>query len=326
MNAGIKINYFFIVTLLFLSVTNNIFPQDKSNRNAISYILNGGRLGDNLVSFCHAKGQALKNKAKFLYVPFPYSDQLMIHELEPRLFEKEKHRYSQVIVMNPGQQAIINNTNTLYLLPYCAEAPIELKDPHEAAKYEYSKVDWKNQDFLTEIRKLIKPRFVIPQPYLPQDRITVAVHVRLGGAFESDSYLDRKAPTVICKMPPISYFIEQLSWLSSFFKDQPMYAYIFTDDSNPTSIMKAIAQGVNKINIQYNCRRHDNHWANNVLEDLFNMTHFDCLIRSTSNFTFIASKLTDYKVVISALNAQWVDGQATIDQVAREGSLVDEVQ
>jgi hypothetical protein len=37
----------------------------------------------------------------------------------------------------------------------------------------------------------------------------------------------------------------------------------------------------------------------NILEDFFALTQFDCLIRPDSHFSIAASKIADYKVIIS---------------------------
>src|SRR5438477_11202069 len=61
----------------------------KTGPSAITWKPNGGRFGDNLVSYCKAKWIAYMFNIELLYLPFPYSDELMIHENEKMYTEEE---------------------------------------------------------------------------------------------------------------------------------------------------------------------------------------------------------------------------------------------
>ena len=64
------ISFFFIYTAPFWYTS------------AVTYDFSGGRFGDNLVSYCHAKWISYKYNIPLLYKPFDYSDQLMMDVLE----------------------------------------------------------------------------------------------------------------------------------------------------------------------------------------------------------------------------------------------------
>ena len=51
-------------------------------RSAVTYTFSGGRFGDNLLSYSRAKYVASLYGIPLLYIPFPYSDYLMMHNLE----------------------------------------------------------------------------------------------------------------------------------------------------------------------------------------------------------------------------------------------------
>jgi len=56
---------------------------------------------------------------------------------------------------------------------------------------------------------------------------------------------------------------------------------------------------VNRKNITFACRENGNRHDRNVVDDFFALTKFDCLIRSDSNYSLMASKFADYKIQIS---------------------------
>ena len=58
-----------------------------------------------------------------------------------------------------------------------------------------------------------------------------------------------------------------------------------------------------------------NNHHSNVLEDFFEMARFDCLIRPDSNYSIMAEKIADYKIVISPLSYKKTGNNIVIDEV-----------
>src|SRR5579862_7273227 len=67
--------YRFIV--FFFSLSLSLFASD-----AVTYEFTGGRLGDNLLSYLHAKWISHTRQIPLLYKPFPYSSELCLHDIE----------------------------------------------------------------------------------------------------------------------------------------------------------------------------------------------------------------------------------------------------
>jgi hypothetical protein len=139
----------------------------------------------------------------------------------------------------------------------------------------------------------------------------VGVHVRRGGGF--DSLQERLR--VPLKFPPDSYYIEQIERISKIFKNRSLYVYILTDDLDPASIVNKYRAALNNSNIHFDYRKTDNGPSQNVLEDFFFMTKFDCLVICQSNFSLMASKLADFALVITPTHPTLINGEVVIDEV-----------
>lgn len=62
-------------------------------------------------------------------------------------------------------------------------------------------------------------------------------------------------------------------------------------------------------------RKTENNHHSNILEDFFAMMQFDCLIRPESNFSIVASKIADFKVVINPIEFKFENGNPIITKV-----------
>ena len=125
-------------------------------------------------------------------------------------------------------------------------------------------------------------------------------------------YADKKFPL---KFPPEQYYVDQIKRISKLFDDVPLFVYIFTDDSSPLGLVEKIKKAVNKNNITFACRNRGNvHYAH-VVEDFYNMSRFDCLIRSGSHFAIAAQLLGSHKIIIYPKHWQWVGKKLVIDEV-----------
>src|SRR5688572_24493836 len=77
------------------------FQVSSSAGPVISQGLDGSRVGDQLISYMHAKWISYKTGFPLFYKPFPYSDQLVLHYKEKRLDQVSSH-YS-TLSLQPGQ-------------------------------------------------------------------------------------------------------------------------------------------------------------------------------------------------------------------------------
>ena len=276
--------------------------------SAVTYSLGGGFLGDKFVSVCHAKWISYKYNIPFLYTPFSYSDQFTMAVNERHASDREFAGHRQVILKDKDM-VVDPAANILYVVPYFAETHFEAYVCPNCFT-----IDWTDRGFIEELRRFIKPRFQLTSPEIPTGYITVAVHVRKGTGFD-DPNVGQYAPY---KLPPDSYYIEQLKRIADMFSGTALFVYIFTDHDRPLDLVNKYRIAANKDNLTFACREAGNAYNRNVLDDFFGFSKFDCLIRPESNFSIVGSKLKDYMVQISPYHSSMQNGAPIIDQVKVE--------
>jgi len=317
----------------------NYPPQKKqATLSAVTYTLSGGRLGDNLMSYVHAKWISYLFKIPLLYKPFPHSQLLEMHYLEKNWDSQMRQlKFRKTVTFAKGAMPNIQrNAGILYIVPYFPECLEEHKtiDMGEYAanglkhfEFPYFQVGWNNPEFKKIICDAIKPRMKLNLIELPADMISVALHVRKGTGVDfpllheteeqdykpSQIYSDVTWPLRFC---PDEYYIEQLRTISEHFPDKQLYVYLFTDDPNPTKIVEKYAEALNNPNIIFDSKKDGVNYS--VLDDLFSMARFDCMIRPNSMFSTMASKLGNYKILISPVHYKWVGMRKIVDEVSVE--------
>lgn len=263
---------------------------------AVTYELSPGRFGDNLLSYIHAKWISYTYDIPLLYKPFIYSDKLRLHYQEKRYSESEKQSFSKTVVLGKHIMPSEDESSVLYYVPYFPESKWELSEcvNFQGKPWDYFEINWNDVGFIAELRKDIAPINEMPRMTFPADRIPVAVHVRRGGNYDTPDVCKLFA----WKFLPDKFFISQLKELYRLLDNCPLYVYFFTDDLNPEHIVATFKQALKDCNITFDYRSQGNCDTANVVEDFFALQQFDCLIHSESNFSFIMSKLGDYKISI----------------------------
>ena len=271
-----------------------------------------GRTGDELIQVAKALWVSHLFNQPFISSPFKYSDKLMLHLADDESAKSAVASLAKVKVKD--EKALDLKRPVLYQVSYYFKATFWEKILEVTT--------WKglfdNEEFLKKLRTYVAPSFFIKPIAIPKDHISVAVHVRKGGGIDHPLYSDKTRRGFAdqlwpVKFPPESYYIKQIQQISVLLHDQALYVHIFTDDKNPNQIVERFKKAVNKKNITYGCRENANFHDSNVLEDLFNMTLFDCLIRGGSNYGQAAHLLGDYKIAIFAKDARWHGNQMHID-------------
>ncbi len=289
-----------IALLIVLCATSVAFGETASDKAAVTYDLGGGRFGDKLIGYLHAKWISFRYQMPLLYQPFPYSDQLVMHRDERHFQKSDFERFERTVTFAyDSKEAFRNDQSALYMIPYFPEAPWEQVPEN---KWFYFPVDWKDPVFKGQLQRMVAPLHLTPKLQLPQDRISVAVHMRLGGSFDT-AETKMRAPL---KLPPVSFYKEQIKHLYELLKGRPLYVHIFTDDENPQGLLKECQEYTQGLNITYGCRQDTNTHDSNVLEDFFEMIKFDCLIRPDSNYSIIAGKIGDFMIEISPTHFAWL--------------------
>jgi hypothetical protein len=273
--------------------------------SAITYKLNEeGRFGEHVAAFIKTKWLARKYGLTFLYKPFIYTDELVMHTREQHYDALQARQFKNTTyIYKEAKTEIKPDNNTLYI----AQWATELLDFRDICAI-------KDEDFLQEIRALLAPLY--PERYAYQrsavDGITIALHVRKGGGFDALPVIQRQ----VLRFPPDEFYLTQIKRIMAMFPGQHCYVYLFTDDPYPLRLA-AQYRGVLKTPlVTIECRRRGNKHDHNVLEDLFTMTHYDCLVRANSGFSDLAQLMGDYKVIMYPVGYCTRKGKVIIDKTA----------
>ena len=305
---------YFLAILYFFEIST-LHSEEYNSNFAVTYEFSGGRLGDNLLSYLHAKWISYKYEIPLLYKPFPYSNELVLDDEEIRFSPHLLPSNKKIVYLGRGQTVNLDtNVPTLYIVPYFPEAMWERKNP----RWPYFEVNWDDPGFKDCIREMIKPKKKLELCEVQKDKVNVALHVRSGGEFQPDKTLRSGVPL---KAPPTSFFIEQLETICRIFSDEKVHAHIFTDDSNPKELAEEFMEYFDERKVVFTYRETGNRYDKNVLEDLFSLLQFDCLIRPESNFSMIASFLADYKVLIYPDEATYIRKTLYINEVVIQKKL-----
>lgn len=299
-----------LLCCLFCSSEAASSKNQMQTECAVTCELDGGRIGDNLLAYLHAKWISYKYSIPLRYRPFQYSDQLMLSVIDKPLTSGYQNQIKLFHGKANGCDPDPNAFSTLYEVPWFPESVLEL-EIFPNYKPPYFEVDWNDPGFRYEMLQVIKPIKPLKLPNIPKDRIVVGVHVRTGVGHDSpETY--KVLPT---KFPPHSYYIEQIQKIAEIFKDQPLYVYIFTDYPDPKHISDLFELSVNNSNLKFLYREKGNHHTTNVLEDLFALTECDCLIRGESYYSLLASKLKNFRVMITPAGYKFEGDKLTINKV-----------
>lgn len=271
--------YFLVITI-----------QMNLSAAAVTYNFSGGRFGDNVLAYLHAKWISHCYDIPLLYKPFPYSSELKMDLLEAKFANAKKLPEVEITRYYPDR--IQKDAPVLYLCPYFPESKWELSRQHSYFIYP---VDWQDPRFRKIALEMIAPEKDLALITPPSDTFNIAMHIRQAGNFDDFDHFF-KHPT---KTPPVSYYSECLRGVIQRLPlGQKVYCHIFTDDADPASIVNTIRQSVpDQIPVSFGYRSENNKHDANVLEDFYSLFNFDALIRSESNYSIVPSLLHDYSIV-----------------------------
>lgn len=304
--------FVFFVTFLLSQLCFSIEP------NFVTYEFSGGRFGDNLLTYMHAKWISYRYQIPLLYKPFSYSSQLVLHEVEFHYDQMTRCKAIEVLVESEADIAAVSkDVSKFYLCPYFPECKWERENTKggNGRPFFFFDVDWKNPKFRAILKRLIAPkqkyRLILP----PKGVISIALHIREGGGFD----VGEVPLYFLAKMPPIQFYTEGLVKVVELFKGKPLYCFVFTDALDPDSLVNKLKSVIPEgTEIIFECRSKGNCHDSNVLEDFFSFFHFDVLIHSQSNFSIIPSLIHDYAVTYAPLSAYRKGSFVGIDNVKFE--------
>jgi len=257
----------------------------------VTYEQAGGRLGDHLISYLHAKWISYQYGIPLAYTPFLFSDAFALSELEVPLEAKKK----LVPVTNLSQLNRLEDK--IYQIPYVTECPEEYLTGHPFWKERpFILVDWNDREFIEWVRPCLAPRIPVSPLSLPKDQITVALHIRRPYGQDADPNIHRIFPY---KFLPDQFYIDQLNWIYEEMGRQPLYVYIFSNDPARRKIAHQFQAKLKNKNVTFDFPKVLDESREGVISDLFSMMEFDCIIRPESNLSIVASKFGKQQIVIS---------------------------
>lgn len=274
-----------------------IDPDEIGNYSsiAVTYALDGGRFGDQLTNYLKALWISWKYKTPLLFRPFDLSNQLMLSDYhDTHLDEKaieacsakleyfyfldlEKTRkvfaYLDSLADHEDKSCILL-WNIGLLTPFIEEHFCEKMD---------------DEEFRVLLQKWVQPKYPLNKVALFPDRKNVALHVRTGVGYDLEVNI-RSMPT---KFPPLTFYLSALKQVAG---NDPLYIHIFTDHPNPETLEDKLKKQLKLWEIEndilFGYRKVGNHHSQNILEDLFSMMEFDCLIHPDSSISRLAATVT----------------------------------
>jgi hypothetical protein len=258
----------------------NLHPMD-----AVTYSRGAGRFGDHLIAYMHAKWISFREGVPLLYHPFPHSEGLI-------LSQEEMHVAEGAHFFHPSQ---------IFVCPYFPESDYELQS--DEWKDAYFSVDFGNEEFSWMLKKMIAPLKPLHCIHPPADQVSIAIHVREGGGYDSP-HLSLDFPY---KSPPVCFYSTCLNKVFEILGERPVFCFVFTDAKDPAAIVERLKQDLPaRYPISFHYRESNNSYTNNVLEDFFSFQNFSILIRPDSNFSIVPCLLHSFAIVCSPLTF-WFD-------------------
>jgi hypothetical protein len=279
---------------------------------------------------------------QFYYVPFKGIDYFSIGLYEKCLTQEVRKNFKKVISIRTERALAVQMKRqkqpTLFSIRFHTKFnvphSIAYTDPLTAGKVG---TNWiyllmnEHQAFKKEIKRALHLRRVPQSMALPHDMITVALHIRQGGGFDAPLGTgcfvnghwripsDRAYPL---KFPPEHYYSDQLIKIWEMFDNAPIFACIFTDDQDPNSLIDRFKQRLKNASVTLACA-HSGHnsFKENILDDVYQMSRFDCLIKSASHFSWISQLIGDHKIIIYPQLATW-DPLNKIANITKIGMLL----
>jgi hypothetical protein len=286
-----------------------IFKLLANDGPTVTYELSGGRFGDNITSFLHAKWASFYFNIPIYTTPFLYYEWLKLSQEYPL-----RNTYPHQITPYSSLEGInINEKNRMYEIKFYPEDEVEFNKDITYWGTRRIDIDWKNKEFRKAALSSILPIFSLDLITPPKEKVSIALHLREGGGFDGD-WERNKYPN---KFPPLHYYLKSIEKVLELLPEKSFYCFIFTDALEPLKYQKCLSEFFKKNKITFDIRSSKIGKNNLVLDDFYSIFNFDIVIRPGSNFTIPQTRLQDYAIVISPLNEK-NDLKIELDQIKIE--------
>lgn len=278
----------------------------------ITYRLSGGRLGDNLLAYSHAKWIAMKYGLPLIVHPFKNFERFELSNRDfPRRF---RERIKRTVEFTDEKQLKSVKKNSVVVIPYFVEQRADNGlNTKRGSPFIPFAVDWEDPAFRRELVECLAPSGKVASLPLPEGKISIAIHIRRGGDYENNRDLHLNYPL---KAPLDEYYIGQLKLLSLLFPEKPLYIYLFTDDLHPEELARKYFDALGRSDATFDWMSAKGAASEEaLLSDFFSMGEFDCLIRSASNFSLMAGKRGRYTVEAEPLRVRREGERCRVDKI-----------
>lgn len=279
-----------------LSQTTTIPTSKKTipQSTFITYSLDCGRFGDQIINYIKAFQISKKYGIPILYKPIEYGEFLQLSKTHQH-FDKMNLKGYKIVTSDATNEKRDEIQNELQKIKD-TKKDTELQNLYEIS-YRTPVPQIDDLESRKALQELIKPTIALKAPNIPQGHVSVALHVRRGGSYDTQTVKD-SMPT---KFPPDSYYIQSLAQIAKMNPSKPLYARIFTDDHHPEKIKKRYEEclkelGINNVTIAFEAFNTN---TDTALEDFFAMAQFDCLVRPDSSYSFSVSQIFGPVIEIS---------------------------
>ncbi|QQR61769.1 hypothetical protein IPH25_04860 [bacterium] len=301
-----------------------------STNSMIHYTLSKGRFGDQIIAYAKAFYIAKTYHCGLCFTPFKGSELLCLH--------KNSHVVCQQACIDHA--TIVENDTII--------TPDRLICYHVTLSTKHKELDsiealfsclQKRSDLKCTLQKLLQPACPINKIEWPQDKVTVALHVRkpsghdtplqsvqtyeladyknvapdMSKDLQNKACSDRRYPH---KFPPDQYYIDQIKRLSDRLAGQQLYVYLFTDYHDPEELVQRYSQLLkNSSHITLTCHSKAQQKKMRFIDDYYNMAQADCLIRAASNFSRAAQLLGNHALIMFPQKTCWFDDAVIVNKV-----------
>jgi hypothetical protein len=280
-----------VVTLAVTIFISSYTVAKNQSRSAVTCFFNKGRLGNQLITYWNALLFSKAYNLPFLHKPISKNDTLFSPDQTGEYFDKKQQaQFSKtVLVKSPYNfpKALNRYDGTLYLIPCDENFETKLLTAHKINTRDYQQA---RLNFSQRFTPVVKVQDI----FRPKNKITVAVHIRQGGDYDKTPLSQQllcikntnrtikqaKHPDIFypLKFPPLQYYVDQIRNLWNMLGKKSLYIHVFTDDKNPNKLIAQLKKSLNGLPLTFAARLKGNKHNANVLDDLFAMAKFDCLI------------------------------------------------
>lgn len=317
--------------------------------------IRGGLFGDKLFLYAKAKWFSYQYKIPFIYKPYKYFDELVLHAFEKLRIDSFNENYFKKKITIPYQEHELNfpQVGTLYyvwLKSYDSEWS-KYNDKIKKEEIIIKNIDTKN---ITKIDKidLVKTPSCIQQKYCIIPEEFYFNHFFHATRDNSLFFLDLKkliTPSRILNFVPlpknkitVGVHVRKGGKFEFFCKRHPKEIstrilknnyyiemlrflseilhdkpmYIFLFTNHQEPLL--LIEKFEKNLMKKNMEfvcRDVGSNTSNVLEDLFSMSKCDCLIRPNSSFSQMAQLIGNHKVIIYPREAVWETGKLSVNKI-----------